>query len=104
MLSPSPRLGTSNQKAANPKEDIFASSLCILYIYIYFFEFSTGASKSKEDVKGGPQPQDKGKDKKVQPPTKANYSENALPIRDVVSKAKDVESKSKAGDIKPKGS
>ena len=46
---------------------------------------STGASKSREDVKRGPQPEDKGKDKEVQPPTKANYSENALPIKDVVS-------------------
>ena len=102
MLSPNPRLGMSNLKAIDPNEDFFASSLCIIYIYI--FGVSTGASKSKEDVKGGPQPQDTGKDKKVQPPTKANYSENALPIRAMASKAKDVESKSKARDIKSKGS
>ena len=62
------------------------------------------AGKSKEDVKKGPQPEDKDKDKEVQPLTKANRSEDALTIRDVVSKAKDVESKSKAEDTKSKGS
>ena len=64
------------------------------------------AGKSKEDVKGGPQLEDKGKDKEVQPLTKANHSEDALTIRDMVSKAKDAESesKSKARDTKSKGS
>ena len=38
---------------------------------------------------------DKGKE--VQPPIKANHSEDTLTIKDVVSKAKDAESKSKAG-------
>ena len=66
-------------------------------------EVLTVASKSKEDVKGGPQPQDKGKDKEVQPLTKANRSEDAFTIRDVVSKAKDAKSKSKARDVKSKG-
>ena len=41
---------------------------------------------------------DKGKE--VQPPMKTNCSEDALMIRDVVSKAKDTESKSKVGDNK----
>ena len=67
-------------------------------------EVSTGASKSKEDVKGGPQLEEKGKDKEVQPPTKTNRSKDALMIKDVVSKAKDAESKSKVGDTKSKGS
>ena len=42
------------------------------------------------------------KGKEVQPPIKANRFEDALTIRDVVSKAKDAESKSKAGDIQLK--
>ena len=67
-------------------------------------EVSTGASKSKEDVKGGPQLEEKGKDKEVQTPTKTNRSKDALMIKDVVSKAKDAESKSKVGDTKSKGS
>ena len=41
-----------------------------------------------------------GKDKKVQPSVKANQFEDTLMIQDVVSKAKDVESKSKAADPK----
>ena len=46
--------------------------------------------------RGGPQPEDKCKGKEVQ------HFEDALTIKDVVSKAKDVESKSKAGDAKSK--
>ena len=41
---------------------------------------------------------DKGKE--VQPPMKTNCSKDSLTIRDMVSKAKDVESKSKARDTK----
>ena len=67
-------------------------------------EVSTGAGKSKEDGKRGPQPEEKGKDKEVQPSTKANCSKDALTIRDMVSKAKDVEPNSKVGDTKSKGS
>ena len=62
----------------------------------------TKAAKGKEAVKGGPQPKDKGKGKEVQPLTKAKYSEDALTIKDVVSKAKDAKSKFKAGDTKSK--
>ena len=40
----------------------------------------------------------KGADEEAQPPTKDKSSEDALTIRDVVSWAKDAESKSKAGD------
>ena len=36
MLSPNPRLGTSNLKATDPNEDFFASSL---YIILFFFFF-----------------------------------------------------------------
>ena len=43
-----------------------------------------------------------GKGKEVHPLIKANCSEDALTIRDVVSKAKDAESKSKAGDTQLK--
>ena len=39
-----------------------------------------------------------GKGKEVQPSIKANHSKDALTIKDVVTKAKDAESKSKAGD------
>ena len=39
-------------------------------------------------------------DKEVQPHTKAKHFEDDLIIRDVVSKAKDVEFKSKAADPK----
>ena len=39
MLSPIPRSGTPNLKAADPNEDFFASSFCIIYIYIYIFFF-----------------------------------------------------------------
>ena len=60
----------------------------------------TKAAKGKEAVKGGPQPKDKSKGKELQPPTKAKYSEDALTIKDVVSKAKDAKSKFKAGDTK----
>ena len=65
-------------------------------------EVLTGAIKNKKDDIGGPQLEDKGKGKGVQPPTEANYSEDALTIKDVVSKAKDAESKSKTGDTKSK--
>ena len=41
-----------------------------------------------------------GKGKEVQPLIKAKHSEDALTIRDVVSKAKDAESKSKAANPK----
>jgi len=67
-------------------------------------EVPTGTGKSKEDVKGGTQPEDKGKDKEVQPLTKANRSEDALTIRDMVSKTKEAKSKSKTEDTKSKGS
>ena len=39
-----------------------------------------------------------GKGKEAQPSMKAKHSENALTIRDVVSQAKDVVLKSRAGD------
>ena len=65
-------------------------------------EVLTGAIKNKKDDMGGPQLEDKGKDKGVQPPTEANYSEDALTIKDVVFKAKDAESKSKTRDTKSK--
>ena len=42
-----------------------------------------------------------GVDKEVQPSTKANLSEDALTIRDVVSKAKDAELKSQADPKDP---
>ena len=62
------------------------------------------AAKDKEAIKGGPQLEDKGKGKgkEVQPPTKAKYSKDALMIKDVVYKAKDAESNSKADDTKSK--
>ena len=41
-----------------------------------------------------------GKGKEVQPPAEAKQSEDALTIRDMVSKAKEAESKSKAADFK----
>ena len=53
-------------------------------------------------MKGGSQPEDKGKSKDVQPPTKAQHSKDALKIKDVVSKAKDVESKSKVDGVHSK--
>ena len=40
------------------------------------------------------------KGKEVQPPVKANQSDDTLTIQDMVSKAKDAESKSKAADPK----
>ena len=43
-----------------------------------------------------------GKDKEVQPLMKAEHSEDDLTIRDVVSKAKDAKSKSKAGIPDPR--
>ena len=67
-------------------------------------EVLTGVGKSKEDVKGVPQPEEKGKDKEVQPSTKANRSKYALMIRDAVSKAKDAKSKSKVKDTNSKSS
>ena len=53
-------------------------------------EVPTGATKEKEGIVGNSQPEDKGKDKRVQPPTKANPSEDDLTIKDVVSKVKGV--------------
>ena len=53
-------------------------------------EVPTGATKEKEGIVGNSQPEDKGKDKGVQPPTKANPSEDDLTIKDVVSKVKGV--------------
>ena len=44
---------------------------------------------------GKSRPEDKVKDKGVQPPTEANPSEDDLTIKDVVSKVKGVEPKSK---------
>ena len=41
-----------------------------------------------------------GKGKEVQPPVKANQSDDTLTIQDMVSKAKDAESKSKTADPK----
>ena len=43
-----------------------------------------------------------GKGKEVQPSTKFTYFEDALTIRDMVTKAKDEETKSKAGDTQLK--
>ena len=60
----------------------------------------TGDAKEKEGVVGGPRPEDKGKDKGVQPPTEANPSEDDLTIKDVVSKAKGADSKSKVNTKK----
>ena len=58
-------------------------------------EVLTGATKEKEGIVGNSQPEDKGKDKRVQPPTEANPFEDDLTIKDVVSKVKGVEPKSK---------
>ena len=58
-------------------------------------EVLTGAIKEKEGVVGKSRPEDKVKDKGVQPPTEANPSEDDLTIKDMVSKAKGAESKSK---------
>ena len=46
-------------------------------------------------------PEGKGMDEEAQPSAKDKSSEDALTIRDVVSRAKDAESKSKAGDDHP---
>ena len=43
----------------------------------------------------------KGVDEEAQPPAKDKSSEDTLTIRDVVSRAKDAESKSKAKDYRP---
>ena len=43
-----------------------------------------------------------GKGKEVQPTVNANQSEDDLTIKDMVSKAKDAEAKSKAGDTHSK--
>ena len=43
-------------------------------------------------------PEGKGVDEEAQPPTKDKSSEDAITIRDFVSRAKDAKSKSKAGD------
>ena len=37
MLSLSPRPRTPNLKAANPKKDLLASSLCIFFFFSSFF-------------------------------------------------------------------
>ena len=37
MLSLSPRPRTPNLKAANPKKDLLASSLCIIFFFFFFF-------------------------------------------------------------------
>ena len=90
--------------------------LSIIQAHFLDAEVSTGASKTndqnqgieaakdKEAVKGGPQLEDKGKGKgkEVQPLTKTKYSKDALMIKDVVYKAKDAESNSKADDTKSK--
>ena len=90
--------------------------LSIIQAHFLDAEVSTGASKTndqnqgievakdKEAVKGGPQLEDKGKGKgkEVQPLTKTKYSKDALMIKDVVYKAKDTESNSKADDTKSK--
>ena len=34
--SPSPKLGTPNLKEADPKEDFFALSLCIILFFFFF--------------------------------------------------------------------
>nr|POF11211.1 hypothetical protein CFP56_53198 [Quercus suber] len=59
-------------------------------------EVSTTAemAKGKKSIKGGPQP------KEVKPLTKAKDTKDALTIKDVASKAKNAESKSKAGPKK----
>ena len=59
-------------------------------------------AKGKKAITEGPQPEDKGKGKEVRPPTKAKDTEDALTIKDVVSKAKEVESKPKVDDPKSK--
>ena len=58
-------------------------------------EVLTRATKEKEGIVGNSQPEDKGKDKRVQLPTEANPSEDDLTIKDVVSKVKGAEPKSK---------
>ena len=58
----------------------------------------TEMAKGKKVVQEGPQPKNQGKE--VRPPTKAKDTENALTIKDVVSKAKGSESKPKADDPK----
>ena len=95
---------------------LLPEKLSIIQAHFLDAEVSTGASKTndqnqgteaakdKETVKGGPQLEDKGKGKgkEVQPSTKAKYSKDALMIKDVVYKAKDAESNSKADDTKSK--
>ena len=55
-------------------------------------------AKGKEAVQEGPQPVDQGKE--VRPLTKAKDTENALTIKDVLSKAKGAEYRPKADDPK----
>ena len=95
---------------------LLPEKLSIIQAHFLDAEVSTGASKTndqnqgieaakdKEAVKGGPQLEDKGKGKgkEVQPLTKTKYSKDALMIKDVVYKAKDAESNSKADDTKSK--
>ena len=58
-------------------------------------EVPTGVAKEKEGVVGNSRPEDKRKDKGIQPPTEANPSEDDLTIKDVVSKVKGAKPKSK---------
>ena len=55
-------------------------------------------ANGKKVVQEGSQPKNQGKE--VRPPTKAKDTENALTIKDVVSKAKGAKSKPKANDPK----
>ena len=57
-------------------------------------------AKGKWASKDGPQLQDMGKGKEVKPLPETKGTEVALMIKDVISKAKDAESKSKAVDPK----
>nr|POE78108.1 hypothetical protein CFP56_37900 [Quercus suber] len=57
-------------------------------------------TNGKDAVQEGPQPEDQGKGNEVRPLTKPKDIEDALIIKDVVSKAKGAESKPKADDPK----
>ena len=63
-------------------------------------EIPTGVRKEKKGDVGVSQPDEKAKGKGVQPPADANPSKDALTIEDMVSKAKDTESKSKVDSKK----
>ena len=58
-------------------------------------------AKGKETGQDEPRPEDKGKGMEVKPLLEAKGTKAALTIKDAISKAKDVEPKSKAAD--PKG-